>query len=94
MVVSAASLWEIAIKFRAGKLKLTQPPTHFPLFFLLLGYELMAIGHQHALEDLRDMPLTRDPFDRLLLAQCQVEGLSLVTIDRALVNHPLAWRAP
>ena len=37
-------------------------------------------------------PPTRDPFDRLLLAQCQTEGLQLVTIDRALVEHPLAFR--
>ena len=35
-------------------------------------------------------PLTRDPFDRLLLAQCQIEGLRLVTIDRALVSHAMA----
>ena len=34
--------------------------------------------------------MTRDPFDRMLLAQCQVEGLRLLTIDRALVAHPLA----
>jgi PIN domain nuclease of toxin-antitoxin system len=31
-----------------------------------------------------------DPFDRMLLAKCQVEVLRLVTIDRALANHPLA----
>jgi PIN domain nuclease of toxin-antitoxin system len=37
-------------------------------------------------------PPTRDPFDRLLLAQAQVEGLQLVTIDRALIDHPLAYR--
>jgi PIN domain nuclease of toxin-antitoxin system len=34
-------------------------------------------------------PKTRDPFDRMLLAQCEVEGFRLLTIDRALVSHPL-----
>jgi PIN domain nuclease of toxin-antitoxin system len=35
---------------------------------------------------------TSDPFDRLLLAQCQVENLKLVTVDRALLGHPLALK--
>lgn len=36
--------------------------------------------------------MTHDPFDRLLLAQCRVEGMRLVTRNRALAAHPLAWR--
>ena len=44
------------------------------------------------LADAEPEPQTRDPFDRLLLGQCQVENLRLVTLDRALAAHPLAWR--
>ncbi|MGF1549428.1 MAG: hypothetical protein ACFBQW_02680 [Sphingomonadaceae bacterium] len=36
--------------------------------------------------------MTRDPFDRLLLAICQVERLRLLTTDQRLADHPLAWR--
>ena len=46
------------------------------------------------LADLKPEPQTRDPFDRLLLAQCAVEGLRLVTRDRALAKHRLSWKAP
>jgi PIN domain nuclease of toxin-antitoxin system len=94
MFVSAASLWEIAIKFRLGKLNPPQPPVTLPALFQALGYQLIAVDHRHAIEDLVTQPATRDPFDRLLLAQCQVENLQLVTIDRVLAVHPLAWKSP
>jgi PIN domain nuclease of toxin-antitoxin system len=94
MVVSAVSLWELAIKYRLGKLNLERPPGKLPVYVQSLGYLLLAVDHRHAIEDLKVAPPTRDPFDRMLLAQCQVEGLRLITIDRALVDHPLAWRAP
>ncbi len=92
--VSAASLWEIAIKHRIGKLALRLPLERLPEYFTALDYELLDIGYRHAIEEIRDPPATRDPFDRLLLAQCQVEGFRLVTVDRVLAAHPLAWRAP
>lgn len=91
LFVSAASLWEIAIKYRLGKLKLPRSPTTMPVFFQSLGYVLLPVDHRHAVEDLVQQPATRDPFDRMLLAQCQVESLQLVTIDNALMVHPLAW---
>ena len=90
-VVSAASLWEIAIKYRLSKLELVLPPNRLPGYFQSLGYRLLAVDPQHAVEDLLDQPGTKDPFDRLLLAQCQVEGMRLVTTDRALRHHSLAW---
>jgi len=94
MVVSTVSLWELSIKYRLGKLTLLRPPERMPSYFQSLGYLLLPVNHRHAVENLQDQPPTRDPFDRMLLAQCQVEGLRLVTIDRALIGHPLAWRAP
>jgi len=91
-IISAASLWEIAIKHRLSKLHFALPLEDFPGYFTSMGFDLLAVDHRHAIERLANELQTRDPFDRLLLAQCQVEGLLLVTIDRALKIHPLAWR--
>ena len=90
--LSAASLWEIAIKHRLGKLRLTPDLDALPELLDGLGIRIVAINERHALASVEPEPLTRDPFDRMLLAQCQVEGLRLVTVDRALVSHPLAAR--
>ncbi|HEY1707981.1 MAG TPA: type II toxin-antitoxin system VapC family toxin [Rhizomicrobium sp.] len=91
-IVSVASLWEIAIKYRLGKLTFSLPLEDWPDYFKALGFQLLPIDQHHAIEDLDIQPATRDPFDRLLLAQCQVEGLRLVTIDRVLSGHPLVWQ--
>jgi PIN domain nuclease of toxin-antitoxin system len=88
--LSAASLWEIAIKTRLGQLKLTREVGALPELLGGLGIEIVAIDRRHALASVEPEPTTRDPFDWMLLAQCQVEGLRLVTIDRALASHPLA----
>ncbi len=91
--VSAASLWEIGIKYRLGKLSLVLPFERFPIYFAALGFVLLSVDHRHAVHELADPPSTKDPFDRLLLAQCEVEGLRLVTRDAKLAKHRLAWRA-
>ncbi|HEX9169380.1 MAG TPA: type II toxin-antitoxin system VapC family toxin [Roseiarcus sp.] len=90
--LSAASLWEIAIKHRLGKLKLGLELDTLPELLNGLGVKIVSIDERHALASVEPEPVTRDPFDRMLLAQCQVEGLRLVTIDRALTSHPLAVR--
>lgn len=92
LFASVASLWEIAIKVRLGKLPLTHPLDAFPDFLERSRFSVVDISASHALALALPEPPTRDPFDRLLLAQCQVEGLRLVTLDRALAAHPLAWR--
>ncbi|MEI9995772.1 MAG: type II toxin-antitoxin system VapC family toxin [Rhizomicrobium sp.] len=92
LFASVASLWEIAIKVRLGKLPLTRPLDAFPGFLERARFSVIDISADHALALAQPEPPTRDPFDRLLLAQCQVEGLRLVTVDRALAAHPLAWR--
>jgi PIN domain nuclease of toxin-antitoxin system len=91
-VVSVASVWEIAIKHRLGKLDIDIPLERVCPFFEMLGYDILVVDASHAVENLDTAPRTNDPFDRLLLAQCQVEGLRLVTVDSVLVGHPLAWR--
>ena len=55
-----------------------------------LGIKIVGIDERHALASVEPEPKTRDPFDRMLLAQCQIEGLKLLTIDGALAAHPLA----
>ena len=94
LLVSAASLWEIAIKFRLGKLRVGTRAS------LILGRRVSAFGLRHlpieashVVANVEPWPATRDPFDRLLLAQAQVEGLLLMTLDHALVDHPLTWKA-
>jgi PIN domain nuclease of toxin-antitoxin system len=91
--VSVASLWEIAIKWRLGKLQLSVGLDALPGLLGEVGIELLAINEHHVLAGIEPEPLTRDPFDRLLLAQCVVEGLRLVTVDRALVSHAMAAKA-
>jgi PIN domain nuclease of toxin-antitoxin system len=90
--VSVATLWEIAIKSRLGKLEVGVSLSDMPPNVRSGGLEILDIQVAHVLHTLDPEPPTRDPFDRLLLAQCHVEGLKLITVDRALVNHPLAFR--
>jgi PIN domain nuclease of toxin-antitoxin system len=92
--VSAASLWEIAIKTRLGKLDPRMALDMIPHYLASGRIVVIPIETVHVLEELADAPATRDPFDRLLLAQCQVESMQLVTTDRILAIHPLAWREP
>ncbi len=91
--LSAASLWEIAIKCRLGKLTLTPELNSLPELLDAIGIRIVAINEHHALASVELEPATRDPFKRMLLAQCQVEGLRLVTVDRALISHPMAAKA-
>ncbi len=88
--LSAASLWEIAIKRRLGNLKLTVGLGALPELLDGLGVKIVVIDERRALATVEQEPMTRDPFDRMLFAQCHVESLRLVTLDRALVSHPLA----
>jgi PIN domain nuclease of toxin-antitoxin system len=88
--LSAASLWEIAIKVRLGKLRLTPSLAALPELVDGVGITIVAINERHAVASVDPEPATRDPFDRMLLAQCQVEGLRLLTIDRSLISNPMA----
>jgi len=88
---SVASLWEIAIKTRIGKLKLDIKLDLLEQSIGRLGLDLLPIQAKHVVEEVSPAPATRDPFDRLLLAQCVVEGMRLLTIDRALADHPFAY---
>ena len=80
VVISAASAWEIATKVRLGKL-----PTGADLAADFVGYleregfELMAISAEHAIRAGLLAGSHKDPFDRMLVAQAQAEGLLIVS---------------
>lgn len=88
--VSIATLWEIAIKTRLGKLDPGMPLESLVNAIEKAGLELLQIAAGHVITAAYPEPSTRDPFDRLLLAQCQVDDLRLATVDHALVDHPAA----
>ncbi len=89
---SVASLWEIAIKTRLGKLDPGMELKDIAGFLVASGFRILPVDVLHVVEVAEPAPATNDPFDRLLLAQCHVEGLQLVTADRMLVDHPLSWK--
>lgn len=90
--VSIASLWEIEIKHRIGKLPLATALPEWPAALASVAIRIVPITLDHVLAEIVMEPTTKDPFDRLLLGVCAAEGLKLVTIDRQLATHPLAWR--
>jgi PIN domain nuclease of toxin-antitoxin system len=78
VLVSAASIWEIAIKGSLGKLTV---PDDLPATISAEGFEWLPVRPEHAWE-VRSLPLHhRDPFDRILVAQARVERLPIVTGD-------------
>ncbi|MFM9973102.1 MAG: type II toxin-antitoxin system VapC family toxin [Beijerinckiaceae bacterium] len=90
--VSVASIWEIAIKTRLKKLDPRIDPSDMPSYLAHIGIEILGMTVAHATAEVQPEPLTRDPFDRLLLAQAQIEGMRFVTVDRALADHPVTFR--
>ena len=82
LLLSAASSWEIAIKWGIGRLPLPEPPSSYvPSRIQSTGVRPLAIEHSHVLL-VADLPLHhRDPFDRLLAAQAVSEDVPLLTAD-------------
>ncbi len=85
LFLSSASSWEIAIKYRLGKLPLpAAPSTYVPERMSASGVEALPIEHAHALHVAELPQHHRDPFDRLLIAQAELEKLPLLTVDKQL----------
>lgn len=87
--LSAASAWEIAIKHQNGRLLLPEAPQ------LLvagererLGVLALPIDEESALHIARLPPLHRDPFDRMLVAQAIVHGMTILTPDPLVTQYP------
>ena len=90
---SVASIWEVSIKHRLGRLDLPCPLALWPDALSALNIRILDITTGHAVASLEPLPGTKDPFDRLLLAVCGVEGMKLLTVDRALQGHAYTWQA-
>jgi PIN domain nuclease of toxin-antitoxin system len=90
LLVSAASSWEISIKYQLGKLPLPETPERYvPHRIRAIGARGLAVEHSHALAVANLPALHRDPFDRLLVAQATLLDLTIITGDPAVADYPI-----
>jgi PIN domain nuclease of toxin-antitoxin system len=88
LYLSAASAWEIAVKWSLGKLPLPAPPSEYvPSRLDRQGVAGLPVELRHALQVASLPRHHRDPFDRLLIAQAQIENLHLLTADRTFASY-------
>jgi len=81
--ISSASSWEIAIKYASGKLPLPEKPEYYVMSRLQRdGFMSLKIEHIHALKAGALPPHHNDPFDRMIIAQAQVEKVPIITSDK------------
>lgn len=85
---SAASLWEVAIKHGLGRADFRVEPRQLRRALLNNGWHELAISSEHAVATERLPPIHKDPFDRMLVAQANVEGVTLVTSDEIVARYP------
>ena len=95
LLLSSASAWEIAIKHARGKLQLPVAPGRYVAQRMAQsGISGLSITVAHALRAGALPPHHADPFDRLLVAQAQLEKVSLVTADEQLRAYEVRIIAP
>jgi PIN domain nuclease of toxin-antitoxin system len=88
--LSAVTSWEVAIKSQAGKLHLPEAPgTYVPRRMADQGLRPLPVSHQHALAVFGLPAHHHDPFDRLLIAQANLEDMVLITADRMIERYPV-----
>lgn len=85
---SAASIWEIAIKHALGRADFVLDPHRLRSNLLAQDFTEMAITGEHAAAVAGLPAIHKDPFDRLLVAQAMVEGLTLLTTDGQVARYP------
>ncbi|MBI2423515.1 MAG: type II toxin-antitoxin system VapC family toxin [Candidatus Hydrogenedentes bacterium] len=85
--VSAATAWEIAVKIALGKL---DAPDRLAEILVENGFRELPIDFDHALRAGALPPIHRDPFDRMLTAQAQIEDLTIVTHDTNIPRYEVA----
>jgi PIN domain nuclease of toxin-antitoxin system len=91
-LVSVASVWEVAIKHRSGKLPVD--PVSFRDECLGAGATLLEIKDLHVIETGRLPGIHEDPFDRLIIAQARTEGMVAVSSDARWAQYDVALRRP
>jgi len=89
---SAASLWEIAIKRGLGRDDFKVDARLLRRGLLDNGYREIPIGSEHVVAIDSLPPIHKDPFDRMLIAQAMVEGITLLTSDAVVAQYPGAVR--
>ena len=90
LLLSAVSIWEIALKARAGKLEIPEDKSFFQEQMGLLGIQfVLPIEATHVFEVFSLPDYHRDPFDRLLVAQCIAERIPLIASDAAMRRYPV-----
>jgi PIN domain nuclease of toxin-antitoxin system len=87
LLFSAVSLWEITIKTSLGRDDFRVEPRVFRRALIDNGYVELPITSEHAVNVDSLPPLHKDPFDRLLVAQALVEGITLLTADAQLARY-------
>ena len=85
---SAASLWEIVIKRGLGRLDFRVDPRLLRRALLENGYSELQVASEHAIAVEPLPPIHRDPFDRMLVAQAAIEGMTLLTSDQTIARYP------
>jgi len=85
---SAASLWEIAIKRGLGRDDFKVDARLLRRGLLDNGYREIPIGSEHAVAIDSLPPIYKDPFNRMLIAQAMVEGITLLTSDAVVAQYP------
>ena len=90
---SAASIWEIAIKNGLGREGFSVDPRLLRRGLLENGYVELPVTSSHALAVDLLPPIHKDPFDRILVAQARVEGITLLTADEVVARYPGPIRA-
>jgi PIN domain nuclease of toxin-antitoxin system len=85
---SAASIWEITIKRALGRDDFQVDPRLLRRGLLDNGYDELAITSEQAIAVEFLPPIHKDPFDRILIAQSTVEGITLLTADPLVARYP------
>jgi PIN domain nuclease of toxin-antitoxin system len=90
LLLSAASAWEIVIKIQMGRLPLPGSPVRYLSEQMAVNdVQPLAITIDHALAVYELPPLHRDPFDRIIIAQAQIEHLPVVSADQQLSRYDI-----
>ena len=88
LIFSTASIWEAAIKYNLRPKDFPKTPDNLRRELLQNQFEELPVLGEHALAMIGMPPIHKDPFDRMLIAQAMVEGITLLTSDTKIAQYP------